>query len=389
MKHTISFLLLAVFFAGGIGFAQDENAAISMMSNSSKLTIGGYGQIDYNQNFGEQTHQNGTLDVHRMVMLFGYKFNSKTQFITELELEHVKEVFVEQAFLDHKILPDLSFRAGLMLVPMGLTNLYHEPTSFFGVERPNVDSKIAPTTWREVGAGFAGQVQGISLKYELYVMNGFSGYNGGGTLRGVDGLRKGRQKGAESFMSSPNFAGRVSYYGLPGLQIGYSHYLGQTQTSLLHGLNSDDAVAVAMADSSRVKISMYGFDARYTNHGLKLKAQVYIAGIDNSQAYNEFVGSDLGSQMFGYYAEIAYDVLNGSDSEYQLFPFVRFESYDTHRKTEGGLERNAAFNRTEITTGVNWYVSNGAVLKADLQLLGNDSQSGFDKRVNFGVGVWF
>ena len=105
------FLIVSTFvLAWCAGFSQDSNAAINLMNNPSKLTIGGYGQIDYNQNLGVGTHQNGKLDVHRMVMLFGYKFNDKTQFITELELEHVKEVFVEQAFLDHKILNGLNLR---------------------------------------------------------------------------------------------------------------------------------------------------------------------------------------------------------------------------------------------------------------------------------------
>lgn len=389
MKNAISLILITFLIGVNSGFSQDNNAAVSMMNNASKLTIGGYGQIDYNQNFGTGTHQNGELDVHRMVMLFGYKFSGKTQFITELELEHVKEVFVEQAFLDHKIIAGLSFRAGLMLVPMGLTNLYHEPTAFFGVERPSLDAALAPTTWREIGVGFAGQIQGISLKYELYVMNGFSGYDGGGTLRGVDGLRKGRQKGAKSFMSSPNFAGRVSYYGLSGLQIGLSRYSGQTQTSLYNGLDKDNTAEVAMADSSRVKISMFGLDARYSFKGVRAKAQMYYTGIRNTAAYNEFTSSDLGSRMFGYYIELGYNVLNKSDLEYQLIPFIRYENYDTHMKTEGSLNRNSTFNRTEITTGISWYLSKGAVLKADLQLLGNESKTGFDKRVNFGVGVWF
>lgn len=389
MKYAFTLLLIALVLGSTSGFSQDQNAAINMMNNASKLTIGGYGQIDYNQDFGGATSQNGTLDVHRMVMLFGYKFSDKTQFITELEIEHVKEIFVEQAFIDHKIMPGLSFRAGLMLVPMGLTNLYHEPTSFFGVERPNIDSKIAPTTWREIGAGFAGQIMDISLKYELYVMNGFNGYNGGGKLRGVDGLRKGRQKGAVSFMSSPTFAGRVSYYGLPGIQIGFSNYTGKTQSSMFDGLNKDVAADVTAADSSRVGVSMHGLDVRYSQKGIRAKAQMYITTIKNSVSYNEFTGSDLGSQMFGYYVELGYNVLNRTDSDYQLIPFVRYESYDTHKKTDGDLSRNASFNRSEITCGIGWYLSKGAVLKADLQFLGNESKTGFDKRVNFGVGVWF
>jgi len=75
-----------------------QNTAARMMSTDRKLTIGGYAQIDYNQPINSETYNNGVLDVHRLVMLFGYKFNSRTQFITEIEYEHVAEVYIEQAF---------------------------------------------------------------------------------------------------------------------------------------------------------------------------------------------------------------------------------------------------------------------------------------------------
>ena len=372
------------------GYSQESSSVTNLMKSDSRLTIGGYGQVDYNQDWSKESLNNGKLDVHRMVMLFGYKFSDKTQFVTELEFEHVKEVYVEQAFIDHKILPFLSFRAGLMLVPMGLTNLFHEPTAFFGVERPNLDSKIAPTTWREIGAGFTGFVSGITLKYELYIMNGFNGYNGSGKFRGTDGFRKGRQKGAESFMSSPSFAGRVSYYGIPGLNVGYSSYTGKSQSTLFDGLDRNDSQAFAVADSSRVGISMHGVDIRYRAHGIYSKAQLYAVNISNTDQYNIFSGSDLGSRMFGYYVELGYDVLSSTKSSQKLIPFIRYEKYNTHKATEGNLEINPAFDRNEITTGISYYLTDKSVLKADIQFFGSkDPSSTYSKRLNFGVGVWF
>ncbi|MBK6964386.1 MAG: hypothetical protein IPH20_10735 [Bacteroidales bacterium] len=77
---------------------------------------------------------------------------------------------------------------------MGIVNEYHEPTTFNGVERPMVDNKISPTTWREIGFGLSGNIIEASIKYQAYVVNGFNGYNGAGTLNGKNGLRNGRQK---------------------------------------------------------------------------------------------------------------------------------------------------------------------------------------------------
>ncbi len=173
-----------------------QNIADKLLTSGNKLTIGGYGEVHYHQPLSSENRRNGELDVHRMVMLFGYQFSDRTQFVTELEFEHVSEVYVEQAFLQHKINKSINFRAGLLLIPMGIVNEYHEPTTFNGVERPLVDSKINPTTWREVGFGLSGTIQPANLKYQAYLVNGFNGYDGTAKLNGNGGLRSGRQKGA-------------------------------------------------------------------------------------------------------------------------------------------------------------------------------------------------
>ena len=151
------------------------NSAQNILSGNGGKTIiiGGYAQIDYNQPFNDTASANGKMDVHRMIIFMGYKFNDRVQFVTEVEMEHVKELYVEQAFLNYRVSNPVNIRAGLMLVPMGIINEYHETTTFNGVERPNIDSKIVPTTWREMGAGLTGTFDEISLRYQAYVFNGF------------------------------------------------------------------------------------------------------------------------------------------------------------------------------------------------------------------------
>jgi hypothetical protein len=391
-----SILLLTLFFIATVMYAQNIqssedvsiNAAEKLLQSESKLSIGGYAQIDFNQPINDGKYSNANLDVHRLVLLFAYRFSEKTNFVTEIELEHVKEVFVEQAFLNHEISPWLNFRGGLMLVPMGITNEYHEPPTFNGVERPNLDSRIVPTTWREIGAGFTGRIDKAALKYQVYLMNGFNGYNAGGTFRGTDGYRKGRQKGAESFMSSPTLSAKVDYYGIPGLKLGVSTYNGKSQSSLYNGLDKEDDAAIAIADSSVIGISMFGLDARYRTGGLELKGQLNIANNKNTDEYNGFTGKDMGSQMFGWYLEAGYDLLFGSDTNQRLVPFVRYEKYNTHAKTEGNLEINKAYDRTDVTIGTGWWLNSGTVLKADYQFF-SDAADTSNGQFNLGIGIWF
>ena len=123
MKIRLTFL--SIILSIGLSYAQQndslvltKNSATRMLEKNSKLTIGGYAQLDYNQPFGGNEMQNGTLDVHRLVMLLGYNFNDRLQFVSELEYEHVEEVYVEQAFLQYKLNRFINLRAGLMLIPM-------------------------------------------------------------------------------------------------------------------------------------------------------------------------------------------------------------------------------------------------------------------------------
>ncbi|MBT6834478.1 MAG: hypothetical protein HOA61_00420 [Bacteroidetes bacterium] len=395
MKRVV--VISLILFSGMLYAQTDEdknneykNASSVMLDKEDKLTIGGYGQVDYNQKLSGDEMNNGKMDVHRLVILFGYKFNERTSFVTELEFEHVSEVYVEQAFLNYKINDYLNFRSGLLLIPMGIINEYHEPNTFNGVERPNLDSRIAPTTWREIGAGFSGKIQSANIKYQAYVVNGFNGYDGSAKFSGSGGLRSGRQKAAESYISSPNYTSKVEFYGIRGLNLGLSGYFGNSQSTLYQGVDKSDANEISIADSSVIGLSMFGFDARYKTGGFMVRGQYYLGNISNSVQYNEFTGSDVGASLQGYYIELGYDVLRHFDKcKTELIPFVRYENYNTQNSVSGITSMDLSNNRTEYTFGLGWKVADGAMIKADLQLFGNESNANFTKQFNAGIAVGF
>lgn len=348
-----------------------ENAAQSMLKNKDeqKVTIGMYGQVDYNEAEGSKK---GKMDVHRMVMLLGYNFSDKVQFFAEVEYEHVKEVFVEQAFLSYRANNNLNVKAGLMLVPMGIINEYHESPTFYGVERPSVDHDIVPTTWREIGVGVSGKFNDLPLKYQAYIFNGFKSDG----LRGKDGLRKGRQKGAESVISSPTFSAKLDYYGIQGLRLGLSGYFGDTQTA------GDEDI-----DGTTVGVSMIGFDARYNYERLKVAGQFITSSISGTEDYNLLNASDLGSKLQGWYLEAGYNLLNATNKQ-KLSPFFRYEQYNTHADTDG-FTANDAYDRQVMTFGLNYEIAPGVAYKMDYQIKDDKTDNDVNNQFNAGIAIWF
>lgn len=277
-----------------------------------------------------------------------------------------------------------------MLVPMGIINEYHEPSTFNGVERPNLDKYIVPTTWREIGAGFTGVFTSAAVSYQLYLMNGFLGYDGSAKLSGSNGFREGRQKGAESLINTPSLAFRVNYFGISGLQLGLSAYSGKSQSTLYDDLEKTDDIGVSTADSSVVDLDMIGMDARYQLGGLRLRGQINYGLVSNSLQYNEFAGSDLGSSIFGWYGEVAYNVLNSFEHvKTELIPFIRYEQYHTHASVDDAVMLNPEYNRSDITFGIGYKLDKGAMLKVDYQIFQNKGSDQNMKQINAGVAVWF
>ncbi len=359
------------------------NAAQRILSGNygKAVTVGAYGELTYNQ----PEALNGELDVQRLVLLFGYKFNDKTQFVTEVEFEHVEEVFIEQAFVNYNVAPNVNLRGGLMLVPFGIINEFHEPTTFNGVERPAIDNVIIPTTWREIGFGVSGRFNELSLGYQAYVFNGFKSTSfdgeGGvnGVLKGSNGLRSGRQKAIQSTVDSPTFSMKFDYYGILGLRLGLSGYFGDTQAE-------DDVEEI---DGANIGISMIGLDARYAFQRFTARGQYVHGSLSGTEAYNNLTGQDLGSELQGWYLEAAYNLLPQEKAQ-RLFAFARYEQYDTHSGTDGALPQNDAYNRKDLTTGLSYHIASGVVLKGDYQFRDNAVSGGdVENKLNFGIGVWF
>jgi hypothetical protein len=389
-------ILTLIFIAVGLMSATAQStesyAQKLEQEREKRFSIGGYGQLDYNQQISSSKSYTGKLEPHRIVLFLGYQFSPKVHFVTELEVEHGNEIYVEQGYLNLRINNKLQFRGGVMLIPMGLTNEYHEPTTYNGVERPTIATIIVPTTWREMGAGIHGRFDEISLNYQAYLFTGFNGYDTQVRLSGKDGLRKGRQKAINSYASSPNVSAKLNYYGINNLSVGLAGYFGKSQSKLFDGLDKSSVNMTSKADSSVVDIAMVGLDAQYRIKGLDIRGEYIHTFVGNTNEYNLYnkKQNDLGSEMQGWYLEVSYDVLYPKlKGERKIVPFVRYESYDTHYKVLG-ITRNKSYNFNELFAGIGYSPIEGVMLKTDFQWRMNPHDNSLNSKwLNMGIGLTF
>ena len=150
--------------------AAAEAAESPVLEGLANVTIGGYGEVHYNNYKADDNNstnfQGGDefdeFDIHRFVLFFGYQFTDKLRFYSEVEIEHGGvesdgdplggEVEIEQAFVEWDFAENTSILGGVFLLPVGILNETHEPDTFYGVERNNVEAVITPATWWAVGS---------------------------------------------------------------------------------------------------------------------------------------------------------------------------------------------------------------------------------------------
>jgi hypothetical protein len=325
----------------------------------------------------------GTLDFHRFVLLFTHRFSDRLRFVSELEIEHAVvegleaggELELEQAYLDFLVTPALNFRAGIMLVPVGLINERHEPPVFHGVERPFVDTVIVPTTWFEAGAGVHGSF-GPGFRYRAYAMAPLDASR----FTAAEGLRGAAQQGSEAQVRNVAFTGRVEYVGVRGLQAGASFWRGDT------GFN------VPRLDA---KTGLYEADVRLTRGRLETRAQlarVFISGagaLNDARTRTTGINPNIARELNGSYLEAASRVLPAR-AAHDAAVFVRYENFDTQYRMPNGYLPLPQYDRDAWVAGATYWVDPDVAIKVDYSHV--RSRSSFlpaPRTFNVGLGWWF
>jgi hypothetical protein len=355
-------------------------SAASVYRKTRGVSIAGYGEMLY-ENFagtdqgGTARNQGTTIDFLRAVVYFGYRFNDKFLFNSEIEVEHVNEIFLEFAHIDYAAHPALTMRGGLVLLPMGLTNEFHEPAAFISAKRSETESRIIPSTWRENGVGLVGSAGKFS--YRAYVVNGL---NAAGFA--ADGIRNGRQRGSRARADDAAFVGRADVTPIPGALFGGSYYFGNSSQDQFAVAGRQIGVRTKIAEGHG-QVQMRGFDVR----GLYARAHLDdVAQLNVARSLTGTAG--IGEVMEGGYFQAGYNVLTQFSDRRSLMPFYRFEKINTQAQVATGFAANPANDRTIHTVGVQFLPISNVSVKSDYQWIRNEANTGLPQ-FNISLGYNF
>lgn len=355
----------------------DQNSNLDWRSSEgSKTTIGGYGELHYNNLSNGQGTDKKILDLHRFVLFVNHEFNDEIRFFSELEVEHAYmsdnndgsgdtssgEVGIEQAFVQFDLSEETKANVGVMLIPAGIINRRHEPPTFYGVERNPVEKYIIPTTWAEGGAMLTGHYS-TGFSYDAAITTGLDS--------GTD-IRSGRQKNAKTNASNLAATGRVKYTGKPGLELSATV---QYQDDMTQDTSDEIGNAIMTEAHVRWQVADFTLTALYANWDIDVK---------DTAAQED---KDKDNQNGGYL-----------EASYKFNPawgvFVRQNEWDN-----GGFVTSGSTSQSQTDIGFNYWPHENVVLKADYQMQSDyqkfDSGTGTTKTVagfdgfNLGIGYQF
>ena len=365
LKAEINELKATVAMQGEV-----QEASMSRIAKAAKkfekVTLGGYGELHYQDVETDGGSNSRSMDAHRYVLFFGYDFTDKVRFRSEFELEHgltcadddgcPGEVELEQMYIEMDHTDKFSTRVGIMLTPVGILNENHEPPTFYGVERNEVEKYLVPTTW------WAGGVQAIykmdnGITVEGMVSEGLK-TNTAGYIRG------GRQKSAEATLNDWSYTARVTYTGFPGLKasVFYNHQTDATQSS------ADNLQELDIYGASAI----YGFGDGFEVRAIHVQAE--FEGVDETGAF----------------------FTNGYDEQQGTFleASKRFGNLGFFVNSSNVSGEKLARQYTVMQYGISWWYpgNSNAVIKANWydKEHSNDSLSSSDKDgIHLGVGYVF
>ncbi|MDR0732900.1 MAG: hypothetical protein LBF08_02390 [Dysgonamonadaceae bacterium] len=414
-------ILLFTFLLSLSCYGQSDSREIfTGWEDYQTFRVGSYGEMLYqHMNYGANRYKatdgaprdnRSYLAIPRTIFAFDYKFRDDIILSTEIEFEYggtgaameyeyteageyegfevekAGEVALEQFHITKRFAPWLNVRVGHMIVPMGITNAHHEPLFFFGSSRPEGEKALLPSTWHETGIAVVGFLP--TFKYEIMAVNSLSP-NGFSTENWVGSGKQGVLE--DVLTTNPAVVARVEYSGVKHLRIGASGYYGRTAKN----------TAKPAYAGLKGAVSILSADLQYLSRNFTARANFIYGDLSDSKAISEtnrkvfkstFGGTPVAKNAMTYAVEAGYNISSLFGLKTKLYPFLRYEYYNTAQSVEEGMKDFPRFKRDITAFGLNYYLLPNLVVKADYAIRRIDNGN-YNSEHTFGAGIayatWF
>lgn len=317
---------------------------------SGKVNVGGYAEAHFRFEKADGIIEERTFVPKRFNLFFHSFVSERFSMAAELEFEEgTEEILLELAILDFELHPAATFRAGMLLSPLGKFNLAHDSPSNKMTDRPLVSTQIIPTALSEPGAGFFGAFypsERVRLTYELYAVNGFDSDVVDESDEGTR-IAEGRHN-IEDNNNSPAFTGRFGISPTPRSDFGFSFHRGQYNKTFLEDISVDDAR----------HIRLWALDAEYVWNRFDFMGEYARASVDLPPG---LIGSIYASKQQGLYLQGSARFLQNALTHIPNSYFegvVRYDWVDMDTELAGD-------HQTRLTLGVNFRPSPDSVFKVN------------------------
>ncbi len=334
------------FVKGGVG---DK----PFITRAGKTSLGGYTEAHFRYEREEGVTDEVTF-VPKRVNLFTFTpVGDRVRVVSEIEFEEGgEEVVIELAAvdLDVDMSGALSFRAGMLLSPVGRFNLAHDSPANELTDRPLVSTELVGVALSEPGMGFFGAIYPSPtsrVTYELYAVNGF---NDGVLVGAEEGTRLPAGKGTiEDNNTTPSVVGRVAYSPGVSLEVGASGHYGAYNASTVEGLDIDE---------SR-NVGLYVLDIEASLGRATLRGEYAAAKVDIPAGFADLYAEN----QQGYYAEAVLPFGAGATDampDASFAAIARYGAVDFNRDADGD-------SVGRFTVGVNFRPHPDTAYKLDYQ----------------------
>lgn len=376
MRSTFTLFILFTLFSTSL-LAQKTNltAEDSLNNNLSRSAtkIGGYGNAFYQNNSRLQTSK---INLERFVVFTGHKFNDKISIFSEVEIEDAKvvggqsggEVSVEQAYLKFNLNANQYIVAGLFIPRIGILNENHLPNTFNGNERNYVETLIIPATWRELGIGLYGNLNGLPVNYSIGLVNGLSS----AMFEHGSGLQGGRFEGRDASANNLAVTAALQFYK-SNFKAQVSGYYGGSV-----GVNKRKADSLGITSGIfGTPVALGEADVQYSNNGFSVKVLGAIVSIPDASTINRAYANNTPQTEYGAYAEIGYDLfhLMSKPHEKQLIVFVRDEKLDMNATIPSNGITDETLNQNYVVAGFNYLPMRNVSIKGDVRIAHTGNQN--------------